>query len=180
MIYANRIRLRAAERTDIPMFVRWLNDPEVRKYLAMSLPMSQAEEEGWFDAMQRSPRPEHVLVIEAREGEEWKPIGNTSFMNINWADRHAEVGILIGEKEFWSRGYGREAMKLMLRHGFNTLNLHRVFLRVYDFNLRGIKAYEYAGFVHEGRLRQDVYRDGQYHDVLLMSVLRDEWQDSDF
>lgn len=180
MIYARRIRLRAAEREDIPRFVAWLNDPEVRQFLLLSLPMSRAEEEGWFERMLKSPPPEHVLVIEAQTDDGWMPIGNTSLMNIDWVSRNAEVGIFIGEKSYWSRGYGREAMKLMLRHAFKTLNLHRVFLRVYEHNQRGIRAYEHAGFIHEGRLRQDVFRDGRYYDVMIMSVLQPEWQDSDF
>ena len=180
MIYARRIRLRAAEREDIPRFVAWLNDPEVRQFLLLNLPMSRAEEEGWFERMLKSPPPEHVLVIEAQTDDGWMPIGNTSLMNIDWVSRNAEVGIFIGEKSYWSRGYGREAMKLMLRHAFKTLNLHRVFLRVYEHNQRGIRAYEHAGFIHEGRLRQDVFRDGRYYDVMIMSVLQPEWQDSDF
>lgn len=180
MIYANRIRLRAAEREDIPQFVLWLNDPEVLQFLMRSLPMSRIEEEGWFERMMQSPAAEHVLVIEVKTEDGWKAIGNTSLMEINWVDRNAEVGIFIGEKEYWDRGYGREVMKLMLRHGFKTLNLHRIFLRVFEHNLRGIRAYEHAGFVHEGRLRQDAFRNGQYYDLLVMSVLQPEWQDSEF
>jgi RimJ/RimL family protein N-acetyltransferase len=87
---------------------------------------------------------------------------------------------MIGEKDYWNRGYGREVMKLMLRHGFNTLNLHRIWLRVFEHNVRGIRAYEHAGFIHEGRLRQVAFREGRYYDLMVMSVLRPEWQDSDF
>jgi diamine N-acetyltransferase len=180
MIYSNRLRLRSAEKTDIPRFVNWLNDPEVRRFLLMAYPLSQAFEEKWFDSMIERGLAEQVLVIEIKTEDGYKPIGNTSFMDVDWVSRHAEVGIFIGEKQFWNKGYGREAMRLMLRHGFNTMNLHRIMLRVYEHNLRGIKAYEHAGFVHEGRLRQDVYRDGEYRDVLIMSVLRPEWRDVDF
>jgi RimJ/RimL family protein N-acetyltransferase len=180
MIYARRIRLRAAEREDIPQFVDWLNDPEVRQFLLLNLPISRVEEEGWFERMIKSPPQEHVLVIEAQTGDSWKPIGNTGLTDINWVDRNAEIGIFIGEKDYWNRGYGREVMKLMLRHAFNTLNLHRIYLRVFEHNLRGIRAYEHAGFVQEGRLRHDIFRDGQYHDVFIFSVLRPDWQDSDF
>ena len=180
MISANRIRLRAAEREDIPQFLVWINDAEVLEFLMRSLPMSRVEEENWFDRMMQSPPAEHVLVIEAKTEDGWKAIGNTGFMDFNWFDRNAEVGIMIGEKEYWNRGYGREVMKLMLRHGFNTLNLHRIWLRVFEHNLRGIRAYEHAGFVHEGRLRQDAFRNGKYCDLLVMSVLRTEWLDSEF
>lgn len=175
MIYGERLRLRAAERSDLPRFVAWLNDPEVIQFLLINLPLSLASEEKWFEAMQSRPAAEQVLVMEIREGDAWRPIGNTSFMGVDSVNRSAELGIFIGEKLLWNQGYGREAVQMMLRHGFETLNLHRISLRVYEHNLRGIRAYEHAGFKHEGRLRQAVYKSGQYYDVLLMSVLRDEW-----
>ncbi len=124
-----------------------------------------------------TPPEERPLTIEVKTPTGWRAIGNIGLSNINWHDRSAEVGIFIGEKQFWNQGYGREAMQLMLRHAFNTLNLNRVSLHVYETNPRGIRSYEHAGFVHEGRLRQGRYQDGKYIDVLLMSVLRSEWQD---
>jgi len=175
MIYGERLRLRAADKTDLPRFVAWLNDPDVRHFLLIDLPMSLSQEERWFEHMQSQHPAEHVLVIEAQVGQDWMPIGNTSLMGIDWTNRCAEIGIFIGEKTCWSQGYGRETMRLMLKHGFETLNLHRIYLRVFEHNLRGIKAYEHAGFKHEGRMRQARYQDGRYYDVLLMSVLRDEW-----
>jgi len=175
MIYGDRIRLRAAEKSDIELFVTWLNDPDVRQYLLLHLPMSIAQEDKWFENNLSMPFAEQVMVIEAKDGDSWKPIGNTSFMGIEWTHRLAEVGIFIGEKEYWNRGYGRETMKLMLKHGFNTLNFNRIWLRVNEQNARGIKAYEYAGFQCEGRLRQAVYQDGRYHDMVIMSVLREDW-----
>ena len=177
MIYSKRLRLRAAERADLPLFVRWLNDPEVRQNLALYLPMSQASEEQWFESMLKSPPAEHVLVIEVRQpdGESWQPIGNCSLMDIDWHNRKAEFGIFIGEKSMWNQGYGTETARLILKHGFDTLNLNRISLQVFATNPRAIRAYEKAGFVLEGRLRQAEFIDGQYVDMLLMSVLRSEW-----
>ena len=175
MIYGERIRLRAAEREDLPRFVAWLNDREVRQYLLLNLPMSMTQEERWFEHMQSQPATQHAMVIEAQVGHDWMPIGNTSFNDIDWINRGAEVGIFIGEKSCWGQGYGQETMRLMLKHGFETLNLNRVYLRVFEHNLRGIRSYEHAGFKHEGRMRQALYQDGKYYDVLLMSYLRDEW-----
>ena len=96
-------------------------------------------------------------------------------MIINWTIRSAEVGIFIGEKSCWNKGYGAEVMSLLLKFGFNNLNLNRTYLRVDDANKGGIRAYEKAGFVHEGRFRQATFQNGEYGDVLLMSVLRTEW-----
>jgi diamine N-acetyltransferase len=182
MIYGERLRLRATEREDLPRFVAWLNDPEVRQFLLLNLPLSLVDEEHWFEQMQKRPQAEHVLVIEASLPDEvnsastWTPIGNTAFMDINNINRSAEIGIFIGEKWLWNKGYGRDTMRLMLKHGFETLNLNRIFLRVFEQNLRGIRAYERAGFQHEGRLRQAEYKNGRYCDALIMSVLRDEWE----
>jgi diamine N-acetyltransferase len=176
MILGDRIRLRAPEKEDLPRFIGWLNDPEVRAGLLISLPMSLAEEEVWFKNMLERPPEEHVLVIEIRMGEEWLPVGSCGFHNVDWRSRAGQVGILIGEKRFWNQGYGTEAMQLLVKHGFETLNLNRVALDVFDSNPRAIRSYEKAGFIHEGRRRQEIFKNGKYVDVLQMSVLRDDWK----
>jgi RimJ/RimL family protein N-acetyltransferase len=175
MITFERLRLRAVERDDLPHFVAWLNDPEVIHGITVYLPLSLPLEERWYENMLARPPEEHPFVIEVREGEEWTPIGNCSFFHIDWRARHAEVGIVIGEKRLWNQGYGTDAMRFLLHHGFATLNLNRVYLKVYADNPRAIRAYEKAGFVHEGRMRQERYYNGAYYDNLLMSVLRSEW-----
>jgi RimJ/RimL family protein N-acetyltransferase len=176
MIYGKRIRLRAPEREDIPRFVQWLNDPEVRRGLLFYMPMSLGEEENWFDSMLARPPAEHPMVIEIRQEDYWLAIGNCGVHQIDWRCRSAIVGIFIGEKQFWNQGYGSETMELLLEHAFNTLNLNRISLDVYENNLGAIRAYEKAGFVLEGRKRQAMYQDGEYLDILQMSVLRDEWK----
>jgi diamine N-acetyltransferase len=179
MITGTRIRLRAIERSDIPLFATWLNDPEVTQGLLLYLPMSQAQEENWFENMLKQPPEQHPLGIEVKNPDGWDIIGNCGFHAVDWKNRSAEVGIFIGKKELWSQGYGQDAMRLLLRHGFNNLNLHRIYLHVFDNNPRAVRSYEKVGFIHEGRLRQDIYKNGSFHDVLVMSVLRPEWQDSE-
>jgi RimJ/RimL family protein N-acetyltransferase len=110
-----------------------------------------------------------------KDGTDWRLIGNSSFFDFDWVARSAEVGIMIGDKTVWNQGYGSEVMTVLLRHGFRTLNLNRIYLRVYAENKRAIRAYEKVGFVHEGRMRQAVYKQGSYSDILYMSVLREEW-----
>lgn len=175
MIYGERVRLRSIEREDLPRFVAWLNDPEVRENLLMQNPLSQAMEENWFESMLKLPVEEHPLMIEVRQDEAWAPIGDCSLFRIHWPIRSAEVGIFIGEKLLWNQGYGTEAMRLLLRHGFETYNLNRIYLRVFETNPRAVRSYEKAGFTLEGRERQAMYKDGRYIDVLLMSILRGEW-----
>ncbi len=176
MIYGKRVRLRALEKADVAKFYDWVNDPEVTAGLTLFLPMSTLDEEKWFERVMQRPPEEKPFAIEIREGEGWKLVGNCSFFDLDWVAHAGEIGIMIGDKAAWNQGYGTETVSLLLRHGFGTLNLNRVSLRVYADNARAIRAYEKAGFVLEGRLRQAVYKQGQYQDVLMMSVLRKEWQ----
>ena len=177
MIISETVRLRAIERQDLPLFVAWLNDPEVRQHLLVNIPLSLAQEDGWFDRMLARPLEEQPLGIEVRTPEGWRLVGNCSFFDLDWRNRCCEIGIFIGDQEYWGRGYGTQVMRLMLKYGFNTLNLNRVYLRVYESNPRGIKCYEKAGFRHEGRLRQAIFQDGRYIDLLMMSVIRFEWSE---
>jgi diamine N-acetyltransferase len=176
MIYGNRIRFRAPERNDLPTFVNWINDPEVRAGLSLFLPMSMAQEEQWFDDMLKRPVEEHPLSIEVKNKNDWFIIGNIGLFNFDSIARSAEVGILIGDKTYWNKGYGTEALKLLLKHGFETLNLNRIFLRVYEDNPRAIRCYEKVGFVHEGRMRQGRFTQGKFVDILIMSILHKEWK----
>ena len=176
MLIGERVRLRAPEQEDIPTFLRWYNDPEVRQYLLMYAPLSKADEERWFET-QLAADDQYVFVVEVRESREWVPIGNCGLHKIDWKNRMAEFGISIGEKVYWGQGFGTEATRVMLRFAFGELNLHRVQLDVYDFNERGIRSYEKAGFQHEGTRRQALFRGGQYHDVHLMSILQGEFTD---
>lgn len=177
MIYGERVRLRAIERSDIPTFVRWFNDPEVRRYLTVQTPVSTAQEEQWFENMlQRQQRREDfIFVVEARVEDEWVPIGNVGLHRINWKDRIAVFGIALGEKAYWDQGYGTDATRTVLRFAFEELNLHRVELEVISENLGARRCYEKAGFRHEGTRRQAIFSEGRYHDAHLMSVLREEF-----
>jgi RimJ/RimL family protein N-acetyltransferase len=175
MILGQKVRLRAIERDDLPTFVRWFNDPEVLHYLLMYIPMSLAEEEKWFEE-QLQRRDGRIFIIEAIDGDQPVHIGNTGIHDVDWKNRTAEVGIVIGEKDYWGKGYGTDALKTLLRFAFHEMNLNRVQLRVHDYNARAIRCYEKCGFRNEGCQRQALFRDGKYHDVLLMSVLADEFQ----
>ena len=176
MIYGERLRLRALERSDLEHFVKWLNDPEVTRGLSHVAPLSFAAEENWFDGMLTRSVHERPLMIDIRLGDEWLPVGDLGFSTIDWRASCAEFGIVIGEKAYWDQGYGSEAILLLLGHGFGTLNLNRISLRVFATNARARHAYQKIGFREEGRLRQAEYREGQYVDVILMSVLKSEWE----
>jgi len=175
MIVGTKVRLRPIERNDLPRFVEWFGDPDVRRHLAIYLPFSLAQEERWFENLQgRLERQEDVLLaIETADGVH---IGNLGLHGINWKDRSAELGIAIGEKAYWNQGYGTDAIRTLLGLAFRELNLHRVFLRVDADNARAIRCYEKAGFQREGTSRQAVFREGSYCDQHVMSILESEFE----
>jgi len=175
VLTGDRIRLRAIEKSDLPAFVRWLNNPEVRRNLDILTPLSLGQEEGWYADVLTQPVIAQPLGIEIQDDDNWVLIGNISFMNINQTDRNAEVGIFIGEKTCRNRGYGTEAMRVMLQHGFETLNFEHIYLHVHTNNPRGRRSYEKIGFIEEGRLRNHHYMEGRYIDVIIMGILKDEW-----
>lgn len=172
----NLVRLRPAEAEDVPLFVRWLSNPELRYYVTIRY-MSEALEKRWFEGMVTStsgaaPARLH-FVIETLDDAH--PIGIVGLEDINWRDRNAEFGIIVGEPDFWGRGYGSDALRTILDVGFRWFNLHRIFLHVVAENARAIRSYEKCGFTHEGRLRDAVFIDGAYHDLLLMGILACEF-----
>lgn len=179
MLVGQDVRLRAVNRDDLPRFVEWFSDPEVRRYLDMYLPFSLAQEERWFEnLLERMEKHETVMfTIEVEEDD--ARIGNISLFDINWKDRHAELGITIGDKAYWNRGYGTDAIRTMLELAFNEMNLHRVLLRVHADNVRAITAYQKAGFRREGTLRESVFREGVYYDMVLMGILDGEFKRHD-
>ncbi len=173
MIRGERVVLRAIESGDLERCHQWMNDPEVKRFLSMRFPISMVQEKQWVEG-ERDPNKELHLAIEALEGEH---IGNCGLMNRDTISRHAELGIVIGNKEYWSKGYGTDAMLTLCGFGFTQMNLHRICLRVLDVNARGIRCYEKCGFQHEGRLREAEFKHGAYHDMLLMSILADEFRE---
>jgi RimJ/RimL family protein N-acetyltransferase len=174
MIVGENVILRPIEREDLPRCVRWFNDPEVRRHLTIHIPFSLAQEERWYENLleRLEGNSDVLLAIETSEGVH---IGNLGLHSINWKDRAAELGITIGEKEYWGRGYGTDAILTLLRLAFEEMNLHRVYLRVDVDNVRGVRCYEKCGFQKEGTLRDAVFREGRYHDQHLMGILRREF-----
>jgi RimJ/RimL family protein N-acetyltransferase len=174
IIRAQRIYLRPAERTDLPLFVRWLADAETKRHLALRSPLSEAMEEKWFErAVERQGRDQyHFVICLIGDG---RPIGAADLRDINLDDGHAAFGIIIGEKGEWNRGYGTEALNAICDFGFGQLRLERIELDVYAPNKRAQRSYEKAGFTLEGTLRHGHFADGDFLDVLRMALLRDEW-----
>ena len=171
MLQGQRVSLVAIEREHLPNYVRWFADREVTKYFGASLPMSLAQEEQWYERMLDDDSSINFAV--ELEGQH---IGGCGFGNINYRHQRAEVGLFIGEKSLWNQGLGQDILRTAVAYGFEQLNFHRIYLRVFAENERAIRAYEKVGFRPEGRFREAEWRHGRWHDILFMSILRHEWE----
>jgi len=166
-----RVYLRPLERADVPVLQTWINDQDVIRNLLNFRPMNREAEEEFVDKITRDP---DLLVLGITLRSDDRLIGDVALHRIQSRDRQAGFGILIGEKAEWSKGYGTEATRLIVRYAFDVLNLHRVWLHVLEDNQRGTRAYEKVGFKIEGVLRQSAFREGRYLDMITMGILRGE------
>jgi RimJ/RimL family protein N-acetyltransferase len=169
----DKVRLRAMTMSDVDDHLRWRYDADVTRTLLHFRPRSREEVaslvERWMEGGDN-------FAIEAIDLPQPVHIGNCSLHDIVWRSRKAEFAIAIGEKQYWGRGYATAATKLMLEYGFGELNLHRIYLYTFSFNNGAIRAYEKVGFKHEATLRDDVYREGKFHNTYLMGILKPEWE----
>lgn len=171
ILKGEKIMLRPVELSDLDRLLN-INDEEVRQYLLSVFPLNRIREEEWIRNLYSSQR-DIVLAVVPLETNQL--VGTTGLHSIDWVNRCAEFGIAITDKNFWNQGLGTEATRLTLKYAFEYLNLNRVQLRVYDYNPRAIHVYEKCGFVKEGVLRKARYLKGEYHDVIVMGMLAQEY-----
>jgi len=177
MLKGKKVELNPLGKSDLANLLKWFNDMKVTQYLSMYLPMTEQGEEKWLERINTtSQNTDIVFSINAFDGEKTIPIGTCGLHKIDWKNRDAEFGIAIGEKEYWSNGYGTEAAELIIAYAFSQLNLHRISSAAYGFNERSIKMHLKIGFVQEGIVREAIYKNGQYQDKVLFGLLKKEWE----
>ena len=172
MLKGKLVTLRSIEREDLPTLAAHYNDLEFEMLGAgdAPAPRSLAALQAQFDENLKQPR-RTAFAIEA----DGKVIGDCGLRDFNDAHQHCELGIGIGDRAYWGRGYGREAVMLLLDYSFTHRNVHRVMLTTLASNERAVRAYLACGFVEEGRLREQVWNDGRWQDEIVMGILRSEW-----
>lgn len=165
--------------TDLTYIREWVNDPEITNTLSdiFLYPHTEHETESYLKMMVEGNAASKGFIIADRDSKEY--IGQIDLHNIDWKNRNAVLGIVIGRKEYWGQGYGSEAIRLLLDFVFMSLNLHRLELEVYEYNDRAYRCYLKCGFQEEGRLRKKLYRNGKYWDVICMSILRSEYEEAE-
>jgi len=158
-------------------YVRWGRNTEFTRHLFRepAVLWSAKKYKDWIEQDIEKDNPDEFFFDICTLDNE-RPIGFIGLFNLLWNHGDAMVSIGIGDPENWGRGYGTDAMLLILRYAFQELNIQRVTLGVFDYNKRAIRSYEKAGFKLEGRVRQAIQRDGAREDVLYMGVLREEWE----
>ncbi len=168
------IRLRALTITDLPLTLKWHNQPDIiEMYAGNPFPVNEEMERKWYEKILTSNFPVTVFGIELIENN--KLIGLTILRDINLINRSAETAIYIGDQNERSKGYSKEALTLTLNFAFNNLGLHRVFLSVREDNIAAIGLYEKMGFIREGILRDSIYKNGKYISNIIMSILEGEF-----
>ncbi|MCP4761172.1 MAG: GNAT family N-acetyltransferase [archaeon] len=173
MLIGKMVQLIPSKKEYIEKYQEWLTNREVTQYLSIYNPITIEMEEDWYRNMQKNNNMVHFTIIDGIVKNSLKPIGVCS-IDIDWKNRVGSVGIVIGEKDYWNKGYGTESLDLLVDYGFNTLNLNRIELDVYDHNLRAQKSYKKVGFIEEGRRRSAMFLNGKYRDAIIMSILKDE------
>lgn len=165
-LVGTRCYLSPLDAADVERYVHWLNDPDV--YATLQIASAVITMDGEKEALARLAKEHNYAVVDLATDA---PIGIVGLMELEPIHRTAELGVTIGDKAYWNRGYAAEAITLLVRYAFDILNLHNIVLRVYEFNAAAIRCYEKVGFKHIGRRRGAVQRNRRTHDVVYMDIV---------
>jgi RimJ/RimL family protein N-acetyltransferase len=155
---------------DVEKFTEWLNDMEILNNLQLYSAVINADNEKLF--LNNLAKEHNYSIIDNKTNE---LIGNCGFLEVDNLNQTAEVGIFIGNKNYWNKGYGTESLSLLLDYGFKALNLHNILIRVYDYNERARKCYKKIGFEEIGIRREALYRNLKKHNIIFMDILPKEF-----
>jgi RimJ/RimL family protein N-acetyltransferase len=178
VIDGERIYLSNFVQSDVPTLTSWFQQLEVTAYIGMQGASFLVEQEQqWFESYVKSnDKEQHFAVIDKHTH---RLIGNVSLMDIRQVHQRAELGIVIGEREYWSKGYGREAIRLLCQYGFAFRNLHTIYLWYVSYNERARKSYEAAGFRETGRIPAARLFNGKRYDDVVMTIQAEAYPESE-
>lgn len=169
-------RLRVYKKEDLKRVWNFINQEKTMKFLRPGIPFPYRfeEEEKWYESISGLSQKNYTFAIERLKDDEY--IGGLGINEIDWKNSYCEIGIFLAE-DFCGEGYGTDALKILVDFIFNEMNLNKVMLSVYSFNERARNSYKKVGFVEEGILRDNIFRNGEYNDEIIMSILRREWEE---
>lgn len=174
MFTGERVNLRPMRREDIELAVKYQADEDVTNnyFMGMNLFPTRDMWEKWYGHMSEDQEG-FGFAIENKAG---LYIGSCHVMNLNWKNRTTYFAVYIGNPDYRSKGYGTEALKLFLNFLFNELGLRKVKLNVFVFNKRAIRCYEKCGFKVDGINKKELYRNGEYHENVAMSITKEAFE----
>lgn len=175
MLKTDRLYLRLMRKEDAENIVNWRNDPKIRRGLFSYELINEEKHLQWYNTNANNTHRMDLMVC-FKETEE--SIGTLNFSNIDFKNQKAEFGILIAKK-FWGKGYATEAAQRSLEYGFQEMNLNKIYLKVFNDNQSAINLYKKLGFNEEGLLKEDIYKDGEFKNVKVMSLLKKDWINCD-
>jgi RimJ/RimL family protein N-acetyltransferase len=168
-----RVYLRPIGQDDTELYFQMLFHKEVRRLTGTQKSFTREQISRYIEGKSHDSTS-LLLLIALKDTDE--VIGDIALQSIDGMNRNANVRIAITEEKHQGKGYGSEALLLMLDYGFGIVNLHRIELNVFSYNERAIRTYEKLGFQREGVQREALYYNHQYHDSILMSMLEDEYR----
>ena len=174
MIRGDKVCLTELDVGNAETIRAWLNDPEVHRYLVVGhVPITREQEQRYYAAQSESSTSYSFEIHVADDG---RYIGNVGLQGVDLVNRHAEVGVAIGDKSAWGKGYGGDAIATCLKFAFLTLGLHRVSIRAHEDHERALNLYRRLGFVETGREREHVYSEGRFADNVVLDMLEQEYR----
>ncbi len=169
-----KVVLCALDTEHVQRTLKWVNDPQVTRFTGTIFPIGAGENEAYWKEV-RKDRNRAVFGVETREGRHF---GNVELRNIDWISRNAETTFYIGESEYRGKGYGREMLAALCDFAFLRLGTHRLNCRVFAYNEAAAKMVEWAGFKREGVMREQLFRDGGYHDIIMFGALKSDYENA--
>lgn len=168
-----KVYLRPIELADTDWYYASIYDKSTRRLTGTQKHYTREQIASYIEGKSRDSSSVLLLIVACEDDQ---PVGDIAIQDIDTMNRNANIRIAINNDKHQGKGYGTEALQLMLDYGFGILNLHRIELNVFSYNERAVHVYEKMGFKREGVQREALYYDHQYHDSILMSILEDEYR----
>lgn len=175
MIKGKKVGLRSVEKEDLPLLRDWRNIPAFRKHFREVRELSLTDQEAWFDSLQNSKHINYMFTVIDLKSQ--NPIGAVGLLYVNWVIRSADFSFYIGDenKYIGNDGIAKEAAQLLINYGFNNLNLHKIWMELYEFDQQKINFFTSEfNFKKDALLRDNCFEDGKYWNSIIISLLENE------
>jgi RimJ/RimL family protein N-acetyltransferase len=172
----NTTTLRPLSVDDVPLLTKWINNEETRRYLNRRFPLADLDEKAWVEkscVLSRAPS-DIVMIIESKEDK--CPIGTMGLHSINWVDRNAVTGTILGEKKFHGKGYASDAKMTLLKYAFETLGMHKIISYAFAKNTKSIEYSKRCGYAIEATLKEELFHEGAWEDMTVLACFYEDWK----